>query len=116
MRLPFLQMLFLFTILPGMRAQDYTFVINDGAVMITQYTGPGGSVVIPDSIGGLPVTGIGDYAFENRTSLAYVILGNRVTSIGEGAFCFCTNLNSVTTPDTLTSIGAAAFSFCTSLT
>ena len=36
---------------------------DERVVQITGYTGPGGEVVIPDAIEGLPVTSIGDYAF-----------------------------------------------------
>ena len=98
MRLLLTQTLSLVAILVEMQAQDFTFEISNGAVTITQYNGPGGLVTIPNYLAGLPVTSIGDYAFENRTNLTIVTGGNSVKSIGEGAFCFCTNLQSVTLP------------------
>ncbi|MGD0413609.1 MAG: hypothetical protein ABSC18_18120, partial [Verrucomicrobiota bacterium] len=39
--------------------QGYTCAMNNGAITITEYTGPGGSVTIPGTINGLPVTSIG---------------------------------------------------------
>ena len=69
------------------------------------------SVTIPDS-----VTSIGDYAFEDCTSLTSVIIPNSVTSIGYDAFYNCTSLTSVTIPNSVTSIGDYAFYGCTSLT
>jgi hypothetical protein len=67
---------------------DYT--TNNGTVTITSYTGPGGSVTIPDTINGLPVTSIGDYAFYWRTSLGVT-------------------LTSITIPGSVTSIGVYTF-------
>src|SRR5262245_49749672 len=39
---------------------QFAYTTNDGAITITQYTGPGGHVVIPNTINGLPVTRIGN--------------------------------------------------------
>ena len=58
------------------------FIIEDG--VLTSYNGPGGNVVIPDS----------------------------VMSIDEEAFMWCSSLTSVTIPDSVTSIGNGAFSHC----
>ena len=69
------------------------------------------SMTIPDS-----VTCIGNCAFRECSSLASVTIPDSVTSIGVYAFCACTSLKSVTIPDSVTSIGNYAFSYCTSLT
>ena len=45
------------------QAGDFTYQTSGGVVTITGYTGPGGDVVIPDTIEGLPVTNIGNWAF-----------------------------------------------------
>ncbi|MDD3868517.1 MAG: leucine-rich repeat domain-containing protein [Candidatus Absconditabacteria bacterium] len=62
-------------------------------------------MVIPQSIGGKPVTSIGNYAFTSN-QLASVVIPNSVTSIGDGAF-YGNQLTSVTIPSG--SIGYAAF-------
>ena len=103
---------------------DYNYSINNGTITITGYTGPGGAVTIPSTIDVgvgcvsdyLPVTSIGQYAFDGRTSLTSVTIPNSVTSIGQSAFNFCTSLTGVTIPNSVTSIGNYAFNFCTNLT
>ena len=73
-------------------------------------------LVIPDTYNGLPVTSIGERAFDNCTSLTSVTIGNNVTSIDNYAFNCCTSLINVVMPDSVTSIGEGAFNYCQSLT
>ena len=73
-------------------------------------------LIIPPIYNGLPVKSIGDYAFEDCTSLTSVTIPNSVTSIGYGAFKNCTGLTSVTIGDSVTSIGSYAFEYCSNLT
>ena len=61
------------------------------------------------------VTSIGDYAFDNCTSLTSIEIPSGVTSIGDEAFAYCTNLTSIEIPSGVTSIENYAFSNCTSL-
>jgi len=72
---------------------QFGYTTTNGTITITGYTGPGGTVYIPGSINGLPVT-----------------------SIGYRAFYGCTNLTSVTIPGSAPYIGRLAFMGCTSLT
>src|SRR5260221_6501541 len=53
-----------------LQAQDFSYTNTNGTITITGYTGPGGNVVIPGTIDGLPVTRIGDSAlsFLNHVS------------------------------------------------
>jgi hypothetical protein len=105
-------------------AQSYTnsygiwgYTINPNAtITITGYTGPGGAVTIPSEIYNLPVTSIGDRAFDYCIGLTSVTIPNSVASIGEDAFRNCASLTSVTIPDSVTSIEEEAFESCGSLT
>jgi len=117
------------------RAADPTaeeFFVFDGAGTITGYDNINGpsDVVIPATIGGIPVTAIGDYAFEGYLLTSIVIpdsvetigngaftsndisildLGEGIVTIGAGAF-LNNSLTSVTLPDSLETIGGSAFS------
>ena len=119
---------------------DYEYdVLDDDTAEITIYTGEGGDITIPSTLGGYTVsrigyvafaecssltsidipdsvTSIGDLAFFNCRGLTSVTIGNSVTSIGDEAFSYCTGLTSVTIGNSVTSIGWAAFYKCTGLT
>jgi len=92
------------------------YVVTNGTITITDYIGSGGAVIIPATISGLQVTGIGDNAFSGSTGLTSVTIGTNVASIGDDAFSGCTGLTSVTIPGSVTNIGDAAFSGCAGLT
>ncbi len=95
---------------------DYTYSVSNGEVTVTGYLGAGGDVVIPDTLGGYPVTGIDGSAFEGCSSLTSVTIPEGVTSIGTWVFSACKNLTSVTIPEGVASIGYAAFTGCENLT
>ena len=70
---------------------------------------PTGAVTIPSTLGGRPVTRIGNWAFYDCSGLTSVTIPDSVTSIGDRAFYHCSGLTSVTIPDGVTSIGDSAF-------
>ena len=95
----------------------YTYSVSNGEVTITDCdTSISGDVVIPDTLGGHPVTRIGYRAFEDCTNLTSITIPNSVTSIGSEAFYYCTGLKSIVIPDSVTKIGNEAFYNCKSLT
>ena len=53
-----------------------------------------GNLVIPDVVGGLPVTRIESWAFAGCSGLTHVSIPSSVTSVGDNAFKFCTALTS----------------------
>jgi hypothetical protein len=95
---------------------QFNYTINNDTITITSYTGSGGTVTIPNTINGLPVTSIGDWAFVGSSSLTSVTIPYGVTNIGYCAFQGCTSLTNATIPNSVTSIGVNAFCFCNSLT
>ena len=101
---------------PAAAQAQYNYTTNDGAATITGYTGRGGSVTIPGAMDGLPVTGIGEFAFFGCEGLAAVTIPSGVTNIGDQAFYECTNLVSVTMSSGVATIGFEAFAGCSRLT
>ena len=88
----------------------FSYTVTDRQSKITDYSSDcPKDVVIPDYLGGYPVTSIGDWAFLN-SQLTSVIIPNRITSIGDGAFAH-NKLTSVSIPDGMTSIGGEVFSY-----
>jgi hypothetical protein len=94
----------------------YIYTTNNGTVTITGYTGPGGDLTIPSTISGLPVTGVGNSAFADCTSVTSITIPNSVTAIGFEAFSECTSLTNVTIGNGVTNIANDAFFACVSLT
>jgi hypothetical protein len=98
---------------PNSLPEYFVFDANTGS--ITGYSGQGGDVVIPETIGGVTVTKIGDGAFQGMVNLTAVVIPESVTSIGSNAFFFCTSLASITIPDSVLVIGENAFWNCHAL-
>ena len=125
-------------VLPALVQAQFTFTTNNGSITITGYTGAGGTVIIPDSTNGYPVTDIGQYAFyqsgltdvsipDSVTNIGYyafsdcfsltnVTMGNGVTCIGLEAFFQCVRLTDLTLPNSVVTIGYQAFTYCSGLT
>jgi hypothetical protein len=75
-----------------LEAGDYTFTTNNDTITITKYSGTASNVAIPNAIGVLPVTGIGDYAFSSCGTITNVTIPNSVSNIGLKAFNLCPSL------------------------
>ena len=75
------------------------YVIKDNKGIVTRYVGSNTEVEIPSSIElngtSYDVTGIGDSAFSNCSSLTSIVIPNSVTSIGNSAFSNCSSLENV---------------------
>lgn len=94
-----------------------TYTISGGEATITKCSILAmGKLTIPNTLGGYPVTAIGDRAFADCITLSSITIPNSVTTIGNNAFSHCLRLTDITIPDSVTTIGVEAFSYCTSLT
>ena len=79
----------------------YTTAGVPSEATVTAYTGPGGMITIPSTLGGYPVTAIGQNAFHSVSTLTSVIIPEGITSIGSGAFAYCSGMLSVTVPESV---------------
>jgi hypothetical protein len=112
---PLIIFLFAALLLPLSAQAQYTYTTNSGAITITGYSGPGGTVTIPDTINGYPVTSIGDAAFQYNNNLTNLIVGTNVLNLGRNTFAYNTNLASVIIPNSVTNIVGGTFYNCTNL-
>jgi len=108
--------------------ENITYTTSGGRVTITNVViDPDNYVhyIIPDTIGGMPVTAIGNNAFmpeqrppftSENTTLVGITIPSTVTSIGDSAFSFCVGLTSINIPAAVTTIGKNAFLHCRRLT
>ena len=117
----------------------YQIMSDKEAWIIRCDSSASGQIVIPDTLGGYPVTSIygsafmdcagitgvtipdsvtsvNDSAFYNCTGLTNVTMGSGVTNLEHYAFAYCSRLTSINIPDSVTYIGNNAFDGCESLT
>lgn len=75
---------------------------------ITGYSGTDATVVIPEKIGGIPVTGIAAGAFANESFTAF-FMTRRLKAVEAGAFVGCSRLETLYFSDSIRSIPDEAF-------
>lgn len=90
---------------------SYTQLLED-TCKITRYNGQSTNLEIPETLGGLTVTGIGDNAFSNNKNLEHIVLPETLVTIGSCAFANCYALEEIILPDSVTSIDHSAFDQC----
>jgi len=85
----------------GITEDGFAYSASDTAVTITGYTGEGGIITVPSEIGGLPVTAIGNAAFDGCAAITKITLPDSIESIDDFAFRRCTSLESINYPMSL---------------
>ena len=92
---------------------DYTYTVSsDNTATITGYSGTDTELVIPDTLGGYPVTGIGESAFSNNTKVTFIRLPANLVTLGGYAFTGCNSLKEVLIPKTLKTATLASGTYC----
>ena len=110
---------------------DYRYTLNSGEATIVRYNNfTAEEVTVPDTLGGYPVTAIGDFAFSavsavgtsfGNTTISYTYAYKKITlpeglkTIGRYAFAENKNLLEVVLPATLTNFNYCAFMNCKNL-
>lgn len=84
-------------------------VYDDGTAIIVKHTGNEYEIVIPDTIGGYPVTMIGSGAFYGNLNATSVKMSKNLEVIGSSAFNGCVELVNVEIPETVWAIYPDAF-------
>lgn len=76
-------------------ASQFEYFESNGEITITGYTGSELDVVIPDEIGGYPVTAIAEKAFQLNKTVRSFTIGSKIRSIGSCAFARCASLTNI---------------------
>ena len=71
--------------LPAAPEEDFSYTITEGGAVITGYTGPSGDLVLPEKLGGAPVTAIAAGAFGD-VAAETVVLPPALEAVEPGAF------------------------------
>ena len=87
----------------------YTYTYNNNSWLLYSYLGEDGDITLPQSLNGLPVTGIYEECFITNAVITSVEIPDGYTSIGNYAFYGCHNLKTVSFPESINSIGMGAF-------
>ncbi len=85
-------------VMPAIAEESQPFayqIIGDGTLVITGYTGSGGDVVIPETIDGYTVSGIGNCAFSD-SNITSIFIPKTVISISTQPFVYQEKLEKIT--------------------
>ena len=97
-------------LLPATVRAQFTFTTNNGSITITGYSGSDGTIIIPDTTNGYPVTSIGYDVFSYNPDLTNVTIPDSIVTIDDLAFLGCFKMTKVTLGLGVKSIGSYAFS------
>ena len=115
-------MLLLLTCIPVSRVNALTdgyfiYTVSNGKATITDSNDAiSGAITIPSTLGGYPVTAIGDWAFSHNNKITSVKIPEGITTIGRGVFSNCANLTTANVPDSVTAMDPQVFEYCPKLT
>ncbi len=93
----------------------FTYVVEDGFATITNVDDEETVLMIPEALGGAPVTALAGGACGGSIKLQKVMLPDTVTSIGSMCFSYCTELTEIRLPQKLSKLENGVFNHCTKL-
>lgn len=105
---------YLYTFADAAEENGYTYTVSDGKAYIFEYEGSGSDIVVPRTLGGYPVCGIGGRAFFG-TNIKSVIVHSGIEYAANEAFAFCQSLVSVEFEGEAKTLGAGIFAGCSAL-
>lgn len=114
----FVTIMLMVCVLSASAANEGPFVyeINNGEVTIIKCAPTvTGDLIIPDTLGGMPVVKIGEKAFYYCSEITSIAMGDNIRSIGKEAFAFCGALSKVVLSEELTELAEGAFYMCFNL-
>jgi len=91
--------------------EKFKYTISGGKVQITGYTGDDDVVVIPEYIGGNPVTSIASKAFSN-CSFSTLVFSKNLKTVTPGAVVNCPNFTTLYMSDSIMSINDNFYQNC----
>lgn len=95
-------------------ADDFTYTVKSGKVSLSRYKGTDSTVVIPQTIEGMPVTAINGGTFA-ASPLKTLILSPDITAVAAGTALACRSLESVYMFDKIVSMADNSFKDCVNL-
>ena len=100
--------------MPVTEKEAFTYTVANNQVTITKYSGTHETVVIPETIDGLPVTRIAANAFLNG-KFTTLYLSRNLMTVEDNAFLACRSLKTLYFCDTPSKISDASFTNCREL-
>lgn len=96
--------------------ENWAYEKNSGyGFEIDEYIGSANEVELPWSFAKEYITAVGDYAFNNNSTITSVTTTSVINRIGDYAFNFCSSLETIVLFDSLESLGVGCFYGCSSL-
>ncbi len=91
---------------------EYTYTLSSGQATVTGYTGAGGAISIPSTLGGCTVTAIAPCAFSGNTTIHSVVFPAGIIHIGASSFEGCSSLSALYFQGNTPTLGTNALLFC----
>lgn len=90
--------------------ENWAYEKNNGyGYELDEYIGTSAEVEFPWSFAKEYITAVGDYAFNNNSTVISVVTTSKIERFGDFAFNFCTSLESIELFESLTSLGKSCF-------